>query len=534
MATPTHNNRLLKYEEYQPPRSGPGPEPDIGPEAAAQFPTGLQRVVWYTYFQNGPVANITIGDASEPLTRRDLALYYNNKGTLWVAVQDHWTVSTQDISDYGRDQGWEFRFDSGRARYLRREVDVAYYPNEHVSLTPIGDQQWTDYVGDSPYGDFDVAVGENTVAISEQMRYLSAGGVMAQQNVQSGDTAYHHADLLGSTMLTTDADGAAAAALAYTAFGEPLGDASGLGTRYQYAGGYGYEADQLVLPGATGTAPITLTHVGARWYQPETGRFVQRDPLGLQAGLNTYQYVNSEPVGGVDPSGLWRAYDHDWPDPPWFPAGAGPGLVGGVLAGGKDPKGPIIGLVAQPLWSGYVRCFNRAANTLQLLTDWYVQEMDNNLRDLVLKGPSKSWTGPTGFCFAEGTTIWASGLAAPVESVGPGDQIDSLTADLCESDSAVITVVRIGGAVELTEVSLPGETLRCTALYPFLLHSGRWVRAGKLRAGDELESDTGIPVPILGISTSRLPVAVPVFDLTVEPTHVYVVGRSRVVVHNKQ
>jgi hypothetical protein len=59
-----------------------------------------------------------------------------------------------------------------------------------------------------------------------------------------------------------------ATTLAYTAFGEAVGDDSGAFSRYRYAGGYGYESDLLTLSGAAGTAPITLLHVGERWYQP--------------------------------------------------------------------------------------------------------------------------------------------------------------------------------------------------------------------------------------------------------------------------
>jgi RHS repeat-associated protein len=50
-----------------------------------------------------------------------------------------------------------------------------------------------------------------------------------------------------------------------------------------------------------------LVRFGARDYDAETGRWTAKDPIGFNGGdSNLYGYVMSDPVGFVDPDGLWR------------------------------------------------------------------------------------------------------------------------------------------------------------------------------------------------------------------------------------
>ena len=46
-----------------------------------------------------------------------------------------------------------------------------------------------------------------------------------------------------------------------------------------------------------------LYYMRARWYDPEAGRFVSEDPIGLAGGINQYAFAGGDPVNGWDPSG---------------------------------------------------------------------------------------------------------------------------------------------------------------------------------------------------------------------------------------
>jgi RHS repeat-associated protein len=100
-------------------------------------------------------------------------------------------------------------------------------------------------------------------------------------------------DQLGSVRLVVDAaDGTVAQRLDYDEFGNVLKDTTPGFQPFGYAGGL-YDGD------------TKLTRFGARDYDAETGRWVQKDPIGFEGGdANVYAYVSNDPINWIDPSGL--------------------------------------------------------------------------------------------------------------------------------------------------------------------------------------------------------------------------------------
>lgn len=102
-------------------------------------------------------------------------------------------------------------------------------------------------------------------------------------------TQYYHQDGLGSVVAMSDASGLTTGTRRYDAWGNVM-DATGTVMQYGYTGRE---------PDGTG-----LIYYRARYYDPAIGRFTQRDPIGLNGGMNLYAYVGNNPVNFNDPLGL--------------------------------------------------------------------------------------------------------------------------------------------------------------------------------------------------------------------------------------
>jgi len=86
--------------------------------------------------------------------------------------------------------------------------------------------------------------------------------------------------------------GAVAQEVSYDVFGRVLSEAN---PGWQPVGSAGGIYDEFTA----------LTQFSARWYDAETGRWTQRDPILFDGGdPNLYGYVGADPANKIDPSGL--------------------------------------------------------------------------------------------------------------------------------------------------------------------------------------------------------------------------------------
>ena len=51
-------------------------------------------------------------------------------------------------------------------------------------------------------------------------------------------------------------------------------------------------------------AEAELYYMRSRWYEPQTGRFLSEDPIGLEGGINPATFAENDPINRRDPTGL--------------------------------------------------------------------------------------------------------------------------------------------------------------------------------------------------------------------------------------
>jgi RHS repeat-associated protein len=122
------------------------------------------------------------------------------------------------------------------------------------------------------------------------------GGLLAMTvhlGVHAGTYFYGYDGLGNARVLVRADDGSEAARYAYGPFGEPT-QATGplaLVNPFRFSTKYHDEETGLI-------------YYGYRFYNPSTGRWLSRDPIGHRGGLNLYGFTENNPVNQVDPLGL--------------------------------------------------------------------------------------------------------------------------------------------------------------------------------------------------------------------------------------
>ncbi len=146
------------------------------------------------------------------------------------------------------------------------------------------------------------APGSMTLAETDDLGNITAyyvyGLGLISKVTPAGDAYYFHYDAIGSTVAMTDSTGAVVNKYAYGIFGQIIAQDEQVENPFKYVGAFG------VTDEGNG-----LYYMQARYYDPEVGRFISKDPIGLagvgKSPLETdlYTYALNNPLNYIDPEG---------------------------------------------------------------------------------------------------------------------------------------------------------------------------------------------------------------------------------------
>ena len=121
-------------------------------------------------------------------------------------------------------------------------------------------------------------------------RYSDAGALLGTWTLVS--------DRQGSTLGALDSLGAQIAA-AQSVSRNPFGAVEGLAPAGSDAPVSGYTGAAQSVSNGGG-----MVYLRNRWYDPQSGRFLTQDPIGVAGGVNLYAYAGNDPIAYTDPFGL--------------------------------------------------------------------------------------------------------------------------------------------------------------------------------------------------------------------------------------
>ena len=131
----------------------------------------------------------------------------------------------------------------------------------------------------------------------------------AHADLVGPDTEYlvfHHRDVLGTAIATTDSNGNVVHHTSTTPYGRDLGRRADDGQGFS-DNAYPSSRSGEGYTGHVNDRQLELTYMRARFYDPVLGRFLSNDPVGFTSenptSFNRYAYANNSPYKYVDPDG---------------------------------------------------------------------------------------------------------------------------------------------------------------------------------------------------------------------------------------
>src|SRR5690606_15097373 len=219
-------------------------------------------------------------DANQLIASSDTTYQYNANGHLIVK-----TVAGEST----------YYFHDSRERLVRVE-DSRNQVIAEYGYNPFGHRLWKEVGGEKTYFFYNESglVGEysNAGTLIKEYQYTADSTWMTNPLFQrdNGNVYFYQNDHLGSPQRMVALSGEVVWEGTYRAFGG-------------ISESRGKVSNKLRFPGQYYDMETGLHHNYFRDYDPDLGRYIQSDPIGLAGGLNLYGYAYQNPLLYSDPTG---------------------------------------------------------------------------------------------------------------------------------------------------------------------------------------------------------------------------------------
>ena len=264
--------------------------------------------VWnYTYDVNNRLISEIFTDNNGVITQNNTYTYDSRGNRLTSNING--TVTTYIYDNMNRivsANGFAYRYDADGNLLEDEERTYTWTADNKVATETLKatGQTWTygyDAIGNRISSTTNGVTTLWTVDVNGDILAEYIDGVQTRNYYQgyslvgfedNNSEYFFNTDLLGSVLTVTNTSGEMLNNYTYDAFGNILKATEGVANDFKFVGSYGLMAN------ASGTI-----FVRARNYDPATGRWISMDPIGIDGGINLYEYCYGNPLLGIDIDG---------------------------------------------------------------------------------------------------------------------------------------------------------------------------------------------------------------------------------------
>ena len=231
---------------------------------------------------------------------------YNHQGQrvqkkVYQFIAGDWQLMTENLFVYDVQGNLILEADQSgeiQKEYLYLEgIRIAQYGYDELQVSQAPRPRLAQR-GFRPQLQLSVFTNSNKPAKKPEIKVAAASlvaGMLLQVNPGDiyGEVLYYYVnDHLGTPQLMVDHEGQVVWRADYDPFGAASVD-PGSSTVNQHR-----------FPGQYADEETTLNYNYHRYYEPRTGRYITADPIGMESGLNLFEYAGNNPVNLIDPKGL--------------------------------------------------------------------------------------------------------------------------------------------------------------------------------------------------------------------------------------